>query len=475
MLVGVGAASSDAPANELMVHAVEAAIGDAGSRSLRRAIDRIAVPQGTWTDPDPGRTVASVVGSPDATTHLAELGIPQQALISDALRAIQIGESEVAVVVGGEAKRWERDHPAGSNPSEQAGGVPDVTHRRPGPLVEDIEVVHRLWEPVLQYALIENATRTDDASTLEDHRQAIAALWSRFNEVAGANDRAAFPERMDADAIAAASPSNRPLAFPYNKWHATQWTVNQAAALVVCSVEAAHHHRVSTDRWIFPLVGLESSHAVSLLRRKEPHRWPAMAALGAAASRRIGRNIAELDVLELYSCFPSAVRVQQRELGLGGGSTPTITGGMTFAGGPFNNFVLQAMVDVAEAVRGRTQVMGGVTTVSGLLTKPAIGVWASEPDGEPPLIADLAALSRTSTETVQVVPTLDGYSGDGSVATYTVTYDGWDPSRTITLCALPDGRRCVAVSDDAELARHATRSELCGERVRIGQGGFEPS
>ena len=83
-----------------------------------------------------------------------------------------------------------------------------------------------------------------------------------------------------------------------------------------CSVETAARLGVPTDRWVFPLVGLESSHAVSLLRRAEPHTWPAMEVLGAAAAERIGRPLAEAEIIEVYSCFPAAVRVQQRALGL---------------------------------------------------------------------------------------------------------------------------------------------------------------
>ena len=44
----------------------------------------------------------------------------------------------------------------------------------------------------------------------------------------------------------------------------------------------------------------------------------------------------------MYSCL-AAVRVQQRELGLDRGGTSTLTGGMAFAGGPFNHFVLQSL------------------------------------------------------------------------------------------------------------------------------------
>ena len=100
MLVGVASASDDAEATELMIRALRAAGSDAGSDRLLALIDRLAVPQGSWTYPDPARLVADGVGAPSARSHLVELGIPQQALINDAVLAIAAGESEVAAVVG---------------------------------------------------------------------------------------------------------------------------------------------------------------------------------------------------------------------------------------------------------------------------------------------------------------------------------------------------------------------------------------
>jgi len=475
VLVGVGAVSGDAEATELMGRALEAAGTDAGSRGLLERIDRIAVPQGSWAYSDPARLVADRVGATRARTHLVELGIPQQSLINDALAAIATGRSEVAVVVGGEAKRWARDAALAEGAAvetDQGGAVPDVLRQRQGPLLEPVEVAHRLWDPVQQYAMIDNALRVAEGRTPDEHRSEVADLWARFNRVAQTNPDAAFPTPMDADRIAAPSPANRPLALPYNKWHSTQWTVNQAAALVLCSVEAAAGLGVASDGWVFPLVGLESSHAMSLLRRSRPHTWPAMGVLGATAAARLGRPIADAEFIEVYSCFPAAVRVQQRELGLDLDGTPTVTGGMAFAGGPFNNFVLQAMASIVAATRAAPGALGVVTTVSGLLTKPGLGVWSSQPDGRPPLLADLAVEAESETGSVDVVETLDGYTGSGFVATYTVTYDGIHPARTVVLCDTPDGRRCVAVSDDASLAAFASSTELVGASVRLSGGSF---
>jgi acetyl-CoA C-acetyltransferase len=473
VLVGVGAASGDREATALMAEALRAAADDAGAPSVLAAIDRVAVPEGSWSYPDPGRLVATAVGAPTARTHRVELGIPQQTLINDACAAIRDGSSEVAVVVGGEAKRWARS--PGAVATDQPGASPDVLQLRPGPVVAPVEVATRLWDPVQQYAMIDNALRAAEGQSVPEHRLRVSELWARFNRVARANPRAAFPTPMTAGEIDTPGPTNRPLAFPYNKWHSTQWTVDQAAALILCSVATARRLGVPTDRWVFPRVGLESTQAVSLLARGEPHRWPAMGVLGRAAAAWIGRPVAEAEVVEVYSCFPAAVRVQQRELGLDPEGTPTVTGGMAFAGGPFNNFVYQATAEVVARLRSHPGSLGLVTTVSGLLTKPGLAVWCTEPDARGPLLADLTPEATAATGQVAVVDSLDGYAGPATVVTYTVTPEGLEPAHTVVVGDTPDGRRCVAFSDDRGLAAHAEATELIGTEVTVGAGTFHPA
>jgi acetyl-CoA C-acetyltransferase len=326
------------------------------------------------------------------------------------------------------------------------------------------EMTAGLVQPVLQYALIENALAAAEGQGPDDHRAAIAALWERFNVVARSNPRAAFASPRSAADLATPSPANRPLAFPYNKWHASQWTVDQAAALVLCSVEAARAHRVPVDRWVFPLVGVDAGHALSLSRRRDLHRWPAMGVLGRAAADRIGRPLDEVEQIELYSCFPSAVRVQQRELGLPLDGTPTVTGGMAFAGGPFNNFVYQATASMVPLLRDHPAALGLVTTVCGLLTKPGLAVWSATPDGRAPLLSDLAAEAAGVTGAVDVA---DEHHGSARVVTATVGYTGMDTARTFVLAEIDPRRRCLAWSDDHDLAATAIAGGLIGTDVRI--------
>jgi acetyl-CoA C-acetyltransferase len=474
VLVGVGTAHRDVEAVELMSLALEAAVDDAGPSSLLAAVDRIAVPQGTWSYPDPGRLVATRAGARSARTYFGRVGIPQQTLINEALRAIASGDADVAVVVGGESRaRARRAEITGTVAMEttQAGVVPDVVMDREEDFIVRPEIDAGLIQPVAQYALIENALGSAEGQGIDEHRASIAELWGRFNVVARSNPDAAFPSPRSAAELATPTPKNRPLAFPYNKWHSSQWTVDQAAALVLCSVEAARAHHVPVDRWLFPLVGIDASHALSLSRRRYPHRWPAMGVLGRAAAERIGRPLDAVEHIELYSCFPSAVRVQQRELGLSLEGTPTVTGGMAFAGGPFNNFVYQATASMAPLLRNHPTSLGLVSTVCGLLTKPGLAVWSATPDGRAPLLSDLAEEAAAGTESVNVA---DEHHGPARVVSSTVAYDGMDTGRTFVLADIDPTRRCVASSDEPGVAHAAIAGELIGTEVQISGTRIEP-
>ena len=120
-----------------------------------------------------------------------------------------------------------------------------------------------VWPVAQQYALIENALAAAEQLPPDRQRSEIAELWARYNAVAVHNPEAAFPQARDAAAIATPGPHNRPLAYPYNRWHASQWTVNQASALLICSAERAQAAGVPAERWLFPHVALHSSAAVT--------------------------------------------------------------------------------------------------------------------------------------------------------------------------------------------------------------------
>jgi acetyl-CoA C-acetyltransferase len=476
VLVGLGAAASSASVVDLMTEAVVAAADDAGASGLLSRIDCLAVPQGSWSLTDPGRTVARRVGSPQARTLLCEIGVSQQEVINHGLAAVAAGHAETFVVAGAEARAFARD---GGSDVDEEDRSPDEVLTRPPDFVAPVEIAAGLiWPVAQQYALIENALAASEHLSSDRQRADIAALWARFNAVAVDNPEAAFPQPRDATDIATPGPHNRPLAYPYNRWHASQWTVNQGSALIICSAERARAAGVPPDRWLFPHVALHSSAAVTLTARRRPEAWPAMGVLGRAAASHIGRPLHELPLAEVYSCFPAAVRVQQRELELDPGGTPTLTGGMAFSGGPFNHFVLQSLRVLGGRLRGDPSAQGLLTTVSGMLSKPGLAIWSATPPaagGGASLLADLAAETNAATEVVPVTEVPPSDPTPATVVSFTVTYggeEGFDALRTVVVADLPDGVRTAATCEDSETARLAVTEGLIGRAVSVKDTTF---
>jgi acetyl-CoA C-acetyltransferase len=475
VVVGVGQASQqlDEPgAGEgpvgLMAAATVAAGADSGVPELLQRIDRVAVPEGSWRYRDAARLVARAVGADGAKTVVLAAGIPQQSLLDDAYHELLAGRIDVALVTGGEAaRRAATARRAGVELTDAIDGDdtdPDELRRPRGEIVSAPEIAARVITPAEQYALIDSALRHAERQSLDEHRDAIAALWAGFSRAAARFPHAAFRAPRAAPEIREPGPDNRPIAFPYNKWHCSQVNVDQAAALLVCTLATAEAAGVEPAKAVFPLVALESSFALPVPRRRDMHRWPAMEVLAAAASEHLGAPLTAIEHAEVYSCFPAAVRVQQRALGLPVDGVPTITGGEPFAGGPWNNFVLQATVAMTELLRRDRGARGLVTTVSGFLTKPGIAVYGTEPGPRPLLVADLCERAEAATAAVALAET---HEGPATVAACTVSYDRSGAARTIVVADTPGAERCLATSDDPAVAARATTEELVGTDVTI--------
>ena len=258
VLVGVGAvcqreqdpAQAQEPAH-LMAAALERAGDDAGSRDLLRSADAIYVPRGFWDYADPGRLVAGKVGANDARSVLVEIGVLQTSALGHAARAIQQGEAEVVLVTGGEAKhRQSVAQRAGGEATltQQGDAIPDEVLRPAAEIMHPLEISLGLVMPVRQYAVMESALRHAQKQPLDAHRHHLGALYERMNRVACENPDAWSREPTTAEEIAFGSAKNRMLAFPYTKLHCSQWTVDQAAGLLLCSQERARQAGVPDEQ-----------------------------------------------------------------------------------------------------------------------------------------------------------------------------------------------------------------------------------
>jgi acetyl-CoA C-acetyltransferase len=475
VLVGVGAVGQREAAGggldviALMDKAIEAAAADAGGAHVLAEIDWIGTPEGTWPYRDPGHLLFPGT----ATTVVADVGILQQDLLNAAAAAVIRG-ARVALVVGGEAKhRALQATIAGvalDDPVEPEGAAPDARIRPDALGVSDLEIVRNTVSPVVAYALIENALGHARGRTPAEHGAAVAELWARFAAIAADNPHAWDRAGHDAAAVAdGGAVGNRMIADPYTKRHSAQWNVDQAAALLLCSLETAQRLGIGEDRFVFPLASAVANHAVPLSERREVHRSIGAEIAAPALLALAGVSIDEVAHLDLYSCFPSAVEVLGSALGLDVDTEKrplSVTGGLAFAGGPLNNYVLQALVALAGRLRADPGSIGLSSSVSGFLAKQGLSLWSTTPPERGFKSVDVSDQVTKAQELVVVVDE----AGPGTIATWTVDRSAGTP-RSVAIVDRADGTRAIGVADAEAVAQALVGGDPIGTAVEVGAGG----
>ena len=476
VLVGVGVAMrrEEDPARalepiDLMLEAVRAAGADCGASALLAEVGTIAVPRGRWRYRNPPGEIARAVGAIRATTIVSSVGVLQQTLIADACEAIAAGEIDSALVTGADAGyRLLRARLGGSRATERdQSDDPDVRLEPKAELRHPAEVAAGLKMPVGLYAMLESARRAAAGLSLDDHRDRLAARYERFASIAAANPDGWSRTPLDAVIIRDDGPRNPMQAFPYTRAHCSTWNVDQAAALLFCSAERAMALNIDRSRWVFPIASAESNHMVSLSARADLVRSPGADATARAVLEAGGMAMTDVDLIELYSCFPVAIDAFADALSLSPDRDLTITGSMAFAGGPYNNYFFQATARAARLLRagaGRTALL---SCVSGILTKQAFALWSSEPYGSDFVRRDVTAeVAAASAE----LPVVENYTGGGRIAACTVLHERGTQPQAVALIDTDDGARALAGSDDAETVAGMERNEWVGRRVHVVAG-----
>lgn len=370
-----------------MAEALRRAGDDAGPGSkLLAAADSIRIVKTlSWRYRDPGALVAATLGAtPRTTSYTTDGGNSPQLLVNVAAEDIQAGRADVVLIAGAEA--W-RSRTAARRQGESLGwpsqgeevaqaGILGSDH----PLSHPVEMARSIFMPVQIYPLFESALAAASGRTPEEHRGHLGRLWSGFSQIAATNPHAWVQQAYTPDEVANATPENRMIGFPYPKRMNANNNVDQGAGLVMCSVEKARSLGIGADRWVFPHAGTEAHDTYFLSNRRDLRSSPAIGTAGRRALAVSGLGIDDVEHFDLYSCFPSAVQIAAAELGIGLDRPLTVTGGLSFAGGPWNDYVTHAIAAMVDRLRaGGREASGMVTANGGYVTKHAFGVYGTEP------------------------------------------------------------------------------------------------
>jgi acetyl-CoA C-acetyltransferase len=336
------------------------------------------------------------------------------------------------------------------------------------PMTHPAEAARGIVMPVQVYPVFENSLRASLGRTWDEHLQVISELWARFSQVAAGNPNAWLREPKTAEQIRTATSDNRMVGFPYTKSMNSNNDVDQAAALIMCSVEAAQRLGISEDRWVFPLAGTDAHDTPFVANRENLHSSPAIRVAGRRAFELAGVSVDDVKHVDLYSCFPVAVEIGAAELGHSLDRQLTVTGGLTFAGGPWNNYVGHSIATMANVLREDPGSIGLCSANGGYTTKHAMGIYSTTPP------ADGFHWEDVQDEVDRITQAKDfaeDHEGDVTVESYTVMHerDG-SMSNAIVACLTPAGARTWATTTDADVMKAMTTDDLVGAAADVREG-----
>ncbi|HEY7950185.1 MAG TPA: hypothetical protein VID51_05050 [Solirubrobacterales bacterium] len=453
---------------ELIVRTARIASESPGTgRLLERAESVRIVDCLSWPVPDPGALVAEVLGvRPAETVRTLTSGTGPLDLLADACGEIQAGRLDVALIAGAEAivplMRATREGRPTGWPEQSPGASPTRLLGSDRAASHEAETAAGLLAPIHYYPWFENAVRAAAGRTPDEHREWLGQLWRRFAEVAESNPEAWTREAPPARGIATAGEDNRMVAFPYSKLMTANIQVDQGAALLLCSARAAEEAGIAAEDRMFVHASAAAHDHWFAASRRDLHRSPAIAACARASLGHAGIGVDEIAHLDLYSCFPSAVQIAAGELGVDlatDSRPPTVTGGLSFAGGPGSNYVTHSLATMRERLREDPDGFGFLTGVGWYMTKHANALLSARPPARPYAHAgpqaEVDALPRREIAAAAEI--------EGPVESFTVTYerDG-SPSRAIASRLRDDGSRVLSSSTDADAIQALLAGALAG-------------
>jgi acetyl-CoA C-acetyltransferase len=455
----------------MMVEAVERAAEDAGSRPLLAKLDSIRVVKGAWPYHDPGRIVASRIGaSPRQTALSTDGGNTPQSLVNRSCLDILEGRLDAVVLVGAEgiwSRRRARRHGDTIPYTKDDDTPPAEVLGHDLQMSSPYEQANGFEAPVNIYPTFENAIRAHHREGLEEHVKRISELWAGFNRVAVDNPYAWVRTPMTAQEIRTASPDNRMVGYPYTKAMNSNWDLDQAAAVILVAAGLAESLAISRDRWVFPWSGTDAHDTMLFSNRDNFWSSPAIRTAGRAAFELAGRSVDDVGHVDLYSCFPSAVQIAATELGLGQDRQLTVTGGLPFAGGPLNNYVMHSIATMTGVLREHLGDLGLCSANGGYVTKHAIGLYSTEPPPQPFRHADVQdEVDRFPSR--EVAP---GYEGPATLESYTVMHGHEGPEVALLAALTPDGRRILGRNRDQSTMAGLMRDEPIGRPAQAGADG----
>jgi acetyl-CoA C-acetyltransferase len=420
-------------------------------RTFEDSIPRYSTPFGK-SDNFP-HSIARRLGATPRTAVWAKVGgDTPQTLLSEFCERVASGSLRVGLVVGSEAISTSKHMMANGLTADwsESSDAP-VDDRGLG--LEDLSTPytrqHGLVQASTSYAIFEHARRARLGLSREAYAREMGRLFAPFSAVAAANPHSTAPVAYTPEALITVSERNRMIADPYTRLLVARDQVNQAAAVLIASEEAAEQLGVDRSKWVY-LHGYSCAKERDIMSREDLGASPAARLACREALGAANVSLDDIALFDLYSCFPIAVFNVCDGLGLSPQDPRglTVTGGLPYFGGPGNSYSTHAIASMVEKLRERRDAFGLVGANGGHMSKYAAGVYSTRRAEFKR--CDSAGLQAQidSWPAPSIAPEADG---SATIESYTVVHGKSGPTHAVVVGRLDGaGERFLANTHDED-------------------------
>ncbi|WP_234805979.1 acetyl-CoA synthetase [Mycolicibacterium insubricum] len=444
----------------------------AGLESVLPQIDSLQVVYcHSWPYDDPTGRLATALGAqPRHQVYSGIGGTTPQELVNATAESMLRGELELALICSAEGLATLRN-------AKRDGRRLPWSHRKSSPFPWDpphqSELAHNVLQAWETFPLWDTARRARLGASLTADAAEAATMMAAMSQVAASNPHAWRRTAYDAAAVGAPTADNRYVGWPYTKREVAVMDVDMSAALLLATREKADALGVPEDRRLYLRGWAYAEDPASIAERDDMSRSAAMAVAGRRALANAGVGLDDLGAFDLYSCFPSSVRLECDALGLALDDPRglTITGGLPFAGGPASAYLMHVIATAFD----RLSTASGDVLVTGVgmhLAKHVAAVWSGRPGcATLPAPGEAQALQAEVEAQQPRRHVLTTWSGPASVCAYTVAH-GRDGAPVQGLLVLDTAQgRALARVHDADLLAEAESTELVDRDVVVTTDG----
>lgn len=398
VIIGVGEASRKTVAGEwpaprdLAGQAIKMALADTGQPlDVAAAIDTVAairtfedsgVSLGTGSPDNAPEAFGAAGGISAARLIYADVGGQSpQSMLNELAGDIRRGDCEMVVLVAAEATGTaKRARKAGVTLDWGLPSDSQFDNRLSSfPILSRTEIRHGIVSMPLAYSLIENARRLSLELDGLAYAQEMAALWSAFSAKAETRAHAQFPGFRSLEDMLGDNNGNYPLTDIYRRWHVAQDAVDLGAAVILTSAGKARDLGIAQDKWVW-LAGAAEASEPPLSERTVIHRSAALDFAIPAALNQAGLTPEDIGPVDIYSCFPCAVfaAIDSMASTARAPGDYTLTGGLSFFGGPGNGYSMYNIAAMVDALRHDGSRPAMVTANGGVMSKQAVGIYTAQ-------------------------------------------------------------------------------------------------